>query len=76
MQQSLASVAVGLVAGLVIASLGLQRVLGAMLFGIRPTDPWMLATVAAVILGVGVLATQVPAHQATRVDPLRSLRQD
>jgi predicted permease len=64
-------------AGLVIglgASMGLSRVLAALLFNVAPTDPRTLAGVSAIIAAVAVVACVIPAWRATRVDPLVVLR--
>jgi ABC-type antimicrobial peptide transport system permease subunit len=65
--------AVGLGVG-VVAAAGVMRLLGALLFEVSPTDP---ATYVASGLGLGaiaLLATWLPARQATRVDPATALR--
>ena len=72
--QSLVPVGFGLVLGLVIAGLALDRVLGSLLFGVRAGDPITLGVVATVVLVVAVVAIHMPARRATRVDPLTSLR--
>jgi putative ABC transport system permease protein len=43
---------------------------------VRPTDPLTFAAVASLLIAVGVLATVVPAYRATRVEPLRTLRDE
>jgi ABC-type antimicrobial peptide transport system permease subunit len=45
-----------------------------LLFDVRPTDPAVYAIVAALLVGVGVLAALVPARRASRVDPLIALK--
>jgi putative ABC transport system permease protein len=65
--------AIGLVVGLAGAA-ALMRVLSSMLFGVNPFDP---ITYAAVVAGLGLvtlIATWLPARQATRVDPMLALR--
>jgi len=52
----------------------LTRTLEGMLFGVSPTDPATLATVAALFGGVSWIASIIPAHRATRVDPMVVLR--
>jgi predicted permease len=61
--------------GLAIA-LALGRVVSSLIFGVRPTDPLTFAVVASLLVAVGVLATIVPAYRATRVEPVRTLRDE
>jgi predicted permease len=69
------TVAFGVVVGL-FGSLALTRFLQSMLFSVKPTDPATFATIAALLAGVTLLACVVPAHRATRVDPLIALRHE
>jgi putative ABC transport system permease protein len=66
-------VLVGTVIGLG-AALALGRLLGGVLFGIRPTDPCTLLAVTGVLLSVALVASVIPARQATKVDPIVALR--
>jgi predicted permease len=66
---------VGVGIGLAVA-LALGRVLSSLIYGVRPTDPLTFATVASLLVAVGVLATIVPAYRATRVEPVRTLRDE
>jgi ABC-type antimicrobial peptide transport system permease subunit len=50
------------------------RLLGALLFEVRPNDPGRLALAVIVLIGVGVIAAFVPARRATRIDPVAALR--
>jgi predicted permease len=66
----------GLAIGIAVA-LVLARLLSSfaqLLYGVPPNDPVTLLTVSAVLLGVAVLASYVPAQRATRVDPMVALR--
>lgn len=67
--------AAGLVAGLAGAS-ALTRLMRSMLFGVEPTDPATFAGVALAIAAVAAIACFVPAHRASRVDPLVALREE
>jgi putative ABC transport system permease protein len=57
-------------------SIGLARLLGTLLYGVRPTDPIVLGTVSAVLVGVALLASFIPARRAATLDPIRSLRHE
>ena len=63
----------GLVVGLV-GALVLTRLMSSLLFGVEPTDPLTLATVAAFLAGVALLASWIPAHRAAATDPAIALR--
>ncbi|HEX6973652.1 MAG TPA: ABC transporter permease [Vicinamibacterales bacterium] len=65
----------GVVVGLV-ASFGLARLLSNLLFGISSTDPLTFVAVPLVLGATAVLASYLPALRATRIDPMRALRQD
>jgi putative ABC transport system permease protein len=58
----------------VAAAVALTRLAGALLFDVSPTDPATFATVASAIAAVALLACYVPAHRASRVDPLTAIR--
>jgi predicted permease len=64
---------VGLVVGLVGASL-LMRLLSSLLFGVSPFDPITYAIVIAALSAVTLVATWLPARQATQIDPMTALR--
>ena len=65
--------AVGIVIGL-LASYGLTRFLASQIWGVSVTDPLTFASVATIVLTVGLSACLLPAHRATQVDPLVALR--
>jgi predicted permease len=66
---------IGLAAGLA-GALALTRLMETLLFEVRPTDPVTLVSVAAMITLVAIIASFVPAHRATRVDPIAALREE
>jgi putative ABC transport system permease protein len=64
---------IGLVMGLA-GTLALSRLLATLLFGVGERDPATIASVAAILGAVAFLACYIPAHRATRVDPMVALR--
>jgi putative ABC transport system permease protein len=66
---AIAGAAVGLVGALIVSHL-----IAGLLYGVRPTDPLTFAAVAALFIGVALLACYFPARRALRVDPLTALR--
>jgi ABC-type lipoprotein release transport system permease subunit len=46
------------------------------LYQITPADPGVWVAAVCIVLVTAALGTFVPAVKATRVDPLRALRQD
>ena len=58
------------------ASFALGRVVSSLLYGVRATDPLTFFVVALLLIAVGVVATIVPAYRATRVEPIRTLREE
>jgi predicted permease len=71
--RGLSLTAIGLVVGLIGAA-ALMRLLSSMLFGVKPFDPLTYLAVIAGLGGVALLATWLPARQATRIDPMLALR--
>jgi hypothetical protein len=72
-RQSLALAAVGVVIGLA-GALAATRLLGALLFGVSPTDPLVLASATVLLVILAALASYAPAVRASRVDPVEALR--
>jgi putative ABC transport system permease protein len=73
LRRTLALAATGIAIGAA-AALAATRVLAKFLFEVKPSDPATFVTVAALLAGVAVLASWVPARRAARVDPVEALR--
>ena len=52
------------------------RLLSGLLFGVKPVDLELFATVGMILMAVGVAASYLPARRAARIDPIVALRQD
>jgi predicted permease len=66
--------AAGLVVGLTLSLIAI-RGMAVSAGDVPPAGmPWVAAAVAAVVLGVALLATWIPARRAAGIDPLRALR--
>ena len=63
----------GIVAGIA-AAFGLTRLMAALLYDVKPTDPLTFAAVVIALSATSLLASWVPALKAARVDPLHALR--
>jgi putative ABC transport system permease protein len=72
-RQGLVLAAIGIVAGLLIAS-GVTRALEKLIFGVSPRDPLSFVGVALVLSAVALLASYLPARRATRVSPVEALK--
>lgn len=66
--EGLAGVAIGSA-----SSLGLTRLLSSMFYGVVPHDPAVFIGISLFLVGVALVATLLPAHRATRVDPMVAL---
>jgi predicted permease len=56
------------------AALALTRLIKALLFGVRPTDPFTFVSVIALLVVTSIFACYIPARRAMRVDPMIALR--
>jgi predicted permease len=65
----------GVIVGLA-AALAVSRAIRSLVVDVNPSDPRILAGVAAVMLAVAAIAALLPARRASTVDPMVVLRQD
>jgi len=69
MRLTLAGVVVG-----VLLALAATRVLGGLLYDVKPTDPLTFGLMTLLMISVALLACLIPACRATKVDPMEALR--
>jgi predicted permease len=65
----------GLLAGMASAA-ALGRVVSRLLFGVTPLDPFSYLTAAAVLCSVALVAVTLPAGRASRLSPMKALREE
>jgi ABC-type antimicrobial peptide transport system permease subunit len=57
-----------------LAALALSRVMGSLLYEVKPSDPFTYLGISGLLLAVALLACWLPARRATRVGPMEALR--
>ena len=73
--QGLALTLAGCGAGIALAA-AFPRVLAGMLYGVSPSGATAWAGVVAIVLGVALAASLVPAVRAARLEPMQVLRDE
>jgi predicted permease len=66
-----AGAAIGIVCAVIVSHL-----MASLLYGVTPTDPLSFASVAALFVGVALLACYLPARRAMKIDPMVALRHE
>ncbi len=73
LRQGMTPVAIGLLCG-VAASLVAGSLIRSLLFGVTPSDPLTIASVALVVLAIALLACYLPTRRSMNADPMVALR--
>ena len=75
LKEGLIRSALGVAIGLA-GSFGSTPLISSFLYGVKPHDPLTLALVSLFLISITMLATYLPARQATAVDPIVALRHE
>jgi putative ABC transport system permease protein len=73
--QGLRLALIGIALGIA-GAFALTRILSRFLYGVAATDPLTYVIVVALLLGVALIASYVPAKRATKIDPMSALRSE
>ena len=73
MREVMVLLAIGLAVGIP-AAMALGRFVSTQLYGIQPHDPWIAGSTVLVLTLVSAAAGLIPAHRASRIDPILALR--
>ena len=73
--QNFRIVAMGLILGMA-AAIPVTRTMRGLLFQVQPNDPWTFVAIGVMLAVVAAVASYLPAHRGTRVDPIATLRSD
>jgi predicted permease len=75
MKQGMKLAAIGLIVGL-LAAFGSTRLVGALLYGVNPSDPFVFVCVTMLLGAAAFAACYFPARSAIKIDPIIALRFD
>jgi putative ABC transport system permease protein len=70
-QLAVAGAAIGIVCAVIVSHL-----MASLLYGVKPTDPLSFGGVAALFVGVALLACYLPARRAMKIDPMVALQHE
>ena len=73
MREVMVLLAIGLAIGIP-AAMALGKYVSTQLYGIEGRDPWIAGVTVLLLAGVSALAGLIPAHRASRIDPILALR--
>jgi ABC-type antimicrobial peptide transport system permease subunit len=69
-------ISLGIVTGAAMTWWAARLVAPSLVFGLKPGDAYTTAGAAFLLIGVGVIASWLPARRATRINPMLTLRAD
>ena len=75
MREVVVLLSIGLAVGIP-AAMALGRFVSAQLYGIEPRDPWIAGSTMLLLAVVSAAAGLIPAHRASRIDPILALRHE
>ena len=75
MREVLLLLSIGLIVGIP-AAMGLGRFVASQLYGIQPRDPMIAVSTVVLLTLVSAAAGLIPAHRASRIDPILALRHE
>jgi ABC-type antimicrobial peptide transport system permease subunit len=75
MREAVALLGIGLIIGTVLALIA-GGTASALLFGLRPSDPWTLTMAAVSLAAVAAAASFLPARRAATLDPIQALHEE
>ena len=73
MREVLLLLSIGLVVGIP-SAMALGRLVSSQLYGIQGRDPWTAMATVVLLTAVSAAAGMIPAHRASRIDPILALR--
>ncbi len=73
MKEVLTLLAIGLLIG-VPSAIGLGHLVSTQLYGVQGTDPWTAISMIFLLSAVAAAAGLIPAHRASRIDPILAIR--
>ncbi|MCI0445782.1 ABC transporter permease [bacterium] len=72
-RQGMALTAIGVAIGL-IGAFALTRLMSKLLFGVSATDPMTFVAISGLLILIALVASYIPAHRASKIDPVIALR--
>ncbi|MGH9840501.1 MAG: ADOP family duplicated permease [Blastocatellia bacterium] len=75
LKRGIALALIGIVIGLA-GAIALTRLIKTLLFGVNATEPAVFLGTALLLASIALLAAYIPAHRATRINPLTALRHE